>query len=437
MFRGLAFVLLASPVFGLGVDDTEKRRSEEILRAVAAAATADYEGLQQMKFQKSKTFTTLKAAEKTKECVGRLILAMEKERDSLETAATTANENAETANSSIDFERETLKTAIQAAIRDVYLEIKRRYDELSAHSKGMMDALKQEVIARTTDINAKGTPEQLFQAIINHAAVQLNAARYTHPGDEGDATGLDPETVQQHLAEMMLHEAIKGVHDKNATLKGDSEDYINMKNILLFAGASDVEMLPMAGPYENMGLGFCTSTAATKGWNIQGCRFKMHPDSDNTTCKQMCDDDTKCAAYAMRNLNFKGPHWGQVCMIYRQQQDPSDCDAMPYEVEFRADGADPALIDGAFADVETNQYHCMKKTDSILGRVNHSDPDVRSPFVKMFQMQMTALERKNLQKLGKGVCAVDSRQKQVPQRKYKKIRCGRSCRNAGREACSN
>lgn len=145
----------------------------------------------------------------------------------------------------------------------------------------MQFALDAEMNARTGSINAQNSPEKLFEAIMRNAAKQLNT--------DGNKV-LDENTVQQHLAEMMLADARKNalstqeLDSCTPTAEGESRgdscsmattktaclnhnidggiycewnapdettdaDYIRIENILLAAGgkSQDVEAIDIDG----------------------------------------------------------------------------------------------------------------------------------------------------------------------------------------------
>jgi len=158
---------------GLGVDDTEKRRSEEILRAVAAAATADYEGLQQMKFQKTSTTRTLSAAASTKECVEKLQKALEAEELGLNKEAKKAKgELAGHLNETIGVEATEMKQALHNALIAVYTSLHDRYQQVQTHATAMMEALTAE-IEGPAGKGSNITAEFVLQQIIAKTAYQL------------------------------------------------------------------------------------------------------------------------------------------------------------------------------------------------------------------------------------------------------------------------
>lgn len=162
---------------GLGVDDTEKRRSEEILRAVAAAATADYEGLQQMKFQKTSTTRTLSAAASTKECVEKLQIALEAEEVGLNKEAKKAKGELEGhLSDTIGVEATEMKQALHNALIAVYTSLHDRYQQVQTHATAMMAALADEIE------DGKGstvTAEDVLKQIITKTAYQLAVEKNT------------------------------------------------------------------------------------------------------------------------------------------------------------------------------------------------------------------------------------------------------------------
>merc|ERR1712046_414370 len=112
----------------------------------------------------------------TKVCVSALLKALIEEKTALQKSIElNVTQNLASMEDHVETQRTALKAAINDAIRKVYTEIKRRYAELEFHSENMQYALANEVSLQTGAINAKNKPEELFTAIMKHAAEQLEA----------------------------------------------------------------------------------------------------------------------------------------------------------------------------------------------------------------------------------------------------------------------
>jgi len=201
---------------GLGVDDTEKRRSEEILRAVAAAATADYEGLQQMKFQKTSTTRTLSAAASTKECVEKLQKALEAEELGLNKEAKKAKgELAGHLNETIGVEATEMKQALHNALIAVYTSLHDRYQQVQTHATAMMEALTAEIedpAGRGSNVTAEFVLQQIIAKTAYQLAVNKNPdltrEHWEDPANWSQDGGFEFEdSVLNELTDMLLANA--------------------------------------------------------------------------------------------------------------------------------------------------------------------------------------------------------------------------------------
>lgn len=239
MIRVSLCVVFVHVALGLGVDDTEKRRSEEILRAVAAAATADYEGLQQMKYQKSTTGTKITGTKATASCIEALKTALEAEKTELQQSVQTTAGVETNAQTEVGTKTTALKTAIAKAIQEVYGELLARYKSVAVHAADMEAALKAELKERTTDVNKRYKPEALFETIMANAAQQLKA-------ENPDLIG-NSQIYQDVLREMMLTTARQNAiantdGARTPQQKADDEHtYIQVENLLNFAGDDGTE----------------------------------------------------------------------------------------------------------------------------------------------------------------------------------------------------
>lgn len=137
-------VALASP----NHDDTAKRRSEEILRAVAAAATADFEGLRQMQAQKVATKTKIADTEATKNCVDDLRKVLDAEAVQLLASAGAASGVATGHENDYKTAQENLKRVLHNALQDIFASIHARYAQIEKHALAMMTALELEIVER-------------------------------------------------------------------------------------------------------------------------------------------------------------------------------------------------------------------------------------------------------------------------------------------------
>jgi len=249
MLRVSLCVVFVHVALGLGVDDTEKRRSEEILRAVAAAATADYEGLQQMKYQKATTGSKITGTAATASCISALSAALTAEKLELQKSVSTTSGKATTDSQDVTTKTTALKTAIATAIQEVYGELLSRYKAVSVHAADMEAALKAELADRTTDVSKRYRPEVLFETIMTNAAQQLNSDGKTVIGDGSANSGMY-EQLGGALKEMMLEtvrdNALASKYDDGTAgdrtetqRRNDEHTYIQVENLLNFAGNDD------------------------------------------------------------------------------------------------------------------------------------------------------------------------------------------------------
>jgi len=144
-------LLLHTTLGAVGHDDTAKRRSEEILRAVAAAATADYEGLQQMKAQKVATKDQIANTMATQECVNDLQKVLEKEQIELDESAEDAVKAQNDHKLAYEAKEEELKRALHNALQDIYMSIHKRYEQIQDHTTAMLTALGNEISQRAAN----------------------------------------------------------------------------------------------------------------------------------------------------------------------------------------------------------------------------------------------------------------------------------------------
>lgn len=217
-------------------DDTAKRRSEEILRAVAAAATADYEGLRQMQHQKVETKGKIGATIRTKQCLTDLSEALQKEAHQLDGKAAAANTSVHVGHAgTIDDKKIALQQAIQDAIRTIYNETKSRYDKLMLHAKEMMAALQIEVNSRVADVEGgKNSPETIAASVIEKV-IEMN--------DGGQITEAMLEKELEQIFLTKAHEEALGEYKTEKNLLGKSgleadQGMVNLEALLQLAGTN-------------------------------------------------------------------------------------------------------------------------------------------------------------------------------------------------------
>lgn len=260
-------------------DDTAKRRSEEILRAVAAAATADYEGLRQMQHQKVETKGKIGATIRTKQCLSDLSEALLKEADQLDGKAAAANTSVHgTHAAEITDKKEALQQAIQDAIGTIYNETKNRYDKLMKHAKEMMAALEKEVNERVKHVEeGNNSPEkiaadviakviengngEITEAMLEKELEQLfltqaheEALKKYDDGENGlDETGLEADQGMVNLESLLQLAGMNGASNPGHY----SEDFFNRRHVEIdryktnHAGANPADMVPGTGAQEH------------------------------------------------------------------------------------------------------------------------------------------------------------------------------------------
>lgn len=234
MLRLSLCVVFISTVGAVNHDDTAKRRSEEILRAVAAAATADFEGLRQMQAQKVKTKDKIKATERTQLCLSDLAAALTAESEELAKKAHDAGEDIKnTHNPGIATGKANLQLAIQTAIGQIYQETKNRYQELQKHAAEMQEALTEEVNKRIEQTEKANAPETMAAAIIQ---------KVTDAGGQFNMQSkLTEGLLKAELANLLLTDAhtdaMKKYDDKTeADGNKRDADYIQLSNLFAAAG---------------------------------------------------------------------------------------------------------------------------------------------------------------------------------------------------------
>lgn len=234
MLRLSLCVVFISTVGAVNHDDTAKRRSEEILRAVAAAATADFEGLRQMQAQKVKTKDKIKATERTQLCLSDLSAALAAESEELAKKAHAAGENiTEHHEPAIATGKHNLQLAIQTAIGQIYQETKNRYQELQKHAAEMQEVLTEEVNKRIAQTEKDNAPETMAAAIIEKVT---NASGHFNMDSK-----LTEGLLKDELANLLLTDAhtdaMKKYDDKTeADGKKRDSDYIQLSNLFAAAG---------------------------------------------------------------------------------------------------------------------------------------------------------------------------------------------------------
>jgi len=205
-------------------DDTAKRRSEEILRAVAAAATADYEGLRQMQAQKVETKDKISNTIATQTCVHDLLKVLDAEKEELDGSAANASTEAGNAQTNYTDAEENLKRVLHNALADIYNAIHQRYQQIERHANAMMQALQTEITQRETSVfTASGlsgvaTAQEIFNLINTNAKKNVDGVnvRFTDKEILDALKDLMMNTAEERASKSIEGDATQGklAHDQ-------------------------------------------------------------------------------------------------------------------------------------------------------------------------------------------------------------------------------
>jgi len=209
MLRISLLIALVGLTLGQGVDDTTKRRSEEILRAVAAAATADYEGLQQMKHQKAKTYLKIQKTSKTKACIVKLQEALRREQAEIAVAEAKASRTADQIALQKRAKEEILNETLWESVVSVHKALTSRYSEVMSHAESMSNEIQNQIQKYFDNLSSDYVPNIVDEII----------APYPGGSDSWKDTGV----LEGRLTKMLLAKIQEGVLDKVKNTRNDYE----------------------------------------------------------------------------------------------------------------------------------------------------------------------------------------------------------------------